>query len=321
MRVGTLAALCILALFKPDNIVNISYPKAQDITWLSDTVSIVFAGDIMMHAKQLDYDYTSFLNPISDYLSSADLTVANFEFTLAGEPYSGYPRFCSPDEFAQSLVNKNGVDVILTANNHILDKGSKGFSRTLTKYSELNAYYTGSGFEDNFESINPLIISRKGIKFAFINFTYGTNLGSDTLYPKVFRNRKSDILAAIQRAQDADFIIALPHWGIEYELTHSEAQEELASWLISQGVDLIIGSHPHVVQDIGTIDGVTVVYSLGNLVSNMTTKDTRKGLVVKFTFKNDYTTGLKTIESYETHHTWCKLPLNKDDNFQVVFTD
>lgn len=316
-------------------------PKAGDmkkpcfIMGACDTASLVFVGDIMMHAKQLEYDYRSFLEPINDYLKTADLTIANLEFTLAGPPYSGYPCFSAPDGFVRSLVLDSGIDIFLTANNHILDKGSKGFIRTLAQYNalcdSLGISYTGSGLSDSdFVALNPLIIKRNNITFALLNFTYGTNFDSSTnikkiSYPAVFRRDSVALKAAIQRAKDAqaDIIIALPHWGTEYVLTHNDTQSEWARWLADQGVHLIVGSHPHVVQDCETITSndheVPVFYSLGNLVSNMKTTDTRKGLIVKITYLRDRFTGAITQLSPELRYTWCKLPTPESNNFSVSF--
>lgn len=102
-----------------------------------DTLTIVLIGDVMMHARQLDYDCRTFLEPIRSRLEAADIAIANMEFTLAGAPYSGYPAFSAPDAYADYVADC-GVDVFLMANNHILDKGRTGLQRTMGKYRAMD---------------------------------------------------------------------------------------------------------------------------------------------------------------------------------------
>ena len=98
-------------------------PKAVSLLPVKDTVTVTFLGDMMMHSKQLEYDCSSFIKELGSITADADISIANLEFTLAGKPYSGYPAFSAPDSYAEDLASK-GVDIFLTANNHILDKGS-----------------------------------------------------------------------------------------------------------------------------------------------------------------------------------------------------
>lgn len=293
-----------------------------------DTVSIMVIGDVMMHTKQLQYDYNNFLAPIRNHLSAADLAIANMEFTLAGKPYSGYPAFSAPDGYARHAIDC-GIDVFLTANNHILDKGEKGIRRTIEQYDRLEKegliHYTGIALDEFQEDDNyPLIVVLKGIRIAFLNFTYGTNLSQQSKWPKVNRTNRDDILKAIERAKNkkADYIIALPHWGIEYKLRHSEAQEALAVWLADNGVDMIIGSHPHVVQDSTTIyskDGrkVPVFYSLGNAVSNMSAINTRLELAVSIVITKE-ADGKSGMLAPKVEFLWCTLPGKLYDNFGTI---
>ena len=176
------------------------------------------------------------------------------------------------------------MDIFLTANNHILDKGREGIERTLGIYSRMEkegrVRHTGAAVSAMDDSLRfPLKVVSKGIRLAFINFTYGTNCGIKEAFPKVHRIDTVEIAGAIQRAKEsgADFIVALPHWGAEYVLRHSASQERLARWLAGKGCDAVIGAHPHVLQDTTTMivqNGksmrqVPVVYSLGNFISNM----------------------------------------------------
>ena len=292
---------------------QIPFPKAVPNT--PDTVSMAILGDVMMHSPQFYRDHKTFLERIAPALREADFAVANMEFTLAGKPYSGYPTFSAPEDFPWYVADECGVDVFLTANNHILDKGIYGIRRTLGIYEDirdsLGVRQTGTGRDRaEMDRDNPLILSRKGICIALVNFTYGTNLGIDQEWPKVNYMRKEDVSAAIRKARElgADFIIALPHWGTEYKLRHDAEQGKWAEWLVSEGVDAVVGAHPHVVQDTTHINGVPVIYSLGNTVSNMSAPNTRIGLLATLRFVSDPATGEKRMLEPELDFMWCTLP-------------
>lgn len=278
----------------------------------SDTVSICIIGDVMMHERQLGYDCSSFLANLKPLFEDSDFALANMEFSLGGKPYSGYPAFSAPDSYAEYVAGC-GVNVFLTANNHILDRGRKGMERTLSVYRSMSdrVSFTGSASDEKeMESANPLIVFRKGISIALINFTYGTNFGKPAEYPRPLYMDRKELSEAVERARErgADFIIALPHWGPEYVTTHSKNQEEWAEWLVGQGIDAIVGSHPHVVQDSSHIQGVPVIYSVGNAVSNMSKRDTRLELAVRIRFvKKRFTNETKMLEP-ELIPLWCSLP-------------
>lgn len=299
-------------------------PFAKPLMPFSDTVTFVFIGDVMMHTRQLQHDPELFLSRISPFLIDADFAVANMEFCLGGAPYTGYPAFSSPDDFPAHIAG-NGVDIFLTANNHILDRGSKGLNRTLGIYRKMESIrFTGTstGPEEE-ESSYPLLIRCKGITVALVNFTYGTNSAPTSSWPKVNLADTTDIRAAIRRAecQDADFIIALPHWGNEYELNHSASQERLARWLVDAGADAIIGSHPHVVQDSTHIKGAPVIYSIGNAVSNMSARNTRLELAVRITFVRDQIHESVKMMEPELRFMWCTLPGTLTNGYCTIFAD
>ena len=280
-----------------------------------DTVSVHIIGDVMMHSKQLPCDCTTFLADIVPEMRSADISVANMEFPLGGAPYTGYPSFSTPDYYARYIAADCGADILLTANNHILDRASSGLVRTLCVYDSLRdslgTLHTGSARHPAELSENyPLIVHCKGISIAVINFTYGTNSSDGEDWPRVNRMRKDELSAAFGRAKarDVDFIIALPHWGEEYSLHHSKSQMDWAEWLVEQGADVIVGSHPHVVQDTTHINGVPVVFSLGNAVSNMSAVNTRLELSATLRFVIDGRTGEKHMLEPQLDFMWCTLP-------------
>lgn len=290
-----------------------------------DTLTIRVLGDVMMHQQQIStaatdkdgYDFSSYFTHIRKYLDSSDLNIANMEFTLAGKPYTGYPAFSAPDEYAR-LIAGCGIDVFLTANNHIYDKASKGLSRTLDIYRELqisnNIRFTGSASDQaEFERTTPLFIELKGVKIALINATYGTNLGTERHWPKTnYLNNRAMMEKALKVAEtQADITIVLPHWGEEYQLWHSHEQEEKAKWLAKNGADIIIGSHPHVAQDAETIiiddRKVPVAYSLGNAISNMSAANTQLGLMATIKIIRKINGSIEALP-LEFTYLWCSRP-------------
>lgn len=303
-----------------------------------DTLTICIFGDMMMHANQISnahkgdnsYDFTTYFRHLEDQISKADIAVANMEFTLAGEPYTGYPCFSAPDVFASYLADI-GFDIFLAANNHIFDKGSSGAQRTLDIYRDMEEErgirFTGlAGNEDEYNRVNPLTIIRKGIKISFVNLTYGTNVGSGTAWPKTFRlNHAESVIGALSKAEelDADLTIVLPHWGTEYNLKHSEAQEKAAVMLAEHGADIIVGAHPHVVQDCQILEvndnekQVPVAYSLGNAVSNMSAPDTQIGLMTTIKIVRENNGDIRTLP-IEFTYLWCSRPGGYCSSYTVI---
>ena len=184
-----------------------------------DTVTVFVVGDIISHRAVSkgaeEHGYQSFFRHLEDRIARADLAIGNMEFPLAGKPYTGYPSFSGPDDFAQYLSDV-GFDVLLTANNHILDKGSAGMRRTIDVLDRKGLIYTGIAANEAADTLrNPLLLHVHGVRIAIVNFTYGTNSGSSEKWPRVHYMRKNDILPMLQRAKaaDPDFILVLPHWG------------------------------------------------------------------------------------------------------------
>ncbi|MBO4743833.1 MAG: CapA family protein [Bacteroidales bacterium] len=311
-----IVAVLLLSCLNSKAQILYNFPKATPLYSNADTVSIYIIGDVMMHAPQLNHDHRLFLSQIEPYMQQADFCVANMEFSLGGKPYSGYPAFSTRDYYADYVAGC-GADVFLTANNHILDRGAAGLRRTLRVYDRmadsLGIRYTGVGNK-------PLMLRKHGIKIALVNFTYGTNVGPEPGAPDILRMRKEDVQAAIDQAKasGADFIVALPHWGVEYQLRHSDTQEHWARWLAAQGCSAIVGAHPHVVQDTTHIAGVPVIYSMGNAVSNMSATNTRLELSVTLRFVTDRITGEKRMLEPELDWLWCTLPGRLTTSYATV---
>ena len=251
-------------------LISYSILHAEDTIPLPDTFSltIVFAGDIMGHDTQIEgawdsttqsYNYEPVFRYISDYISDADIAIGNLEVTLGGPPYKGYPQFSSPDALAEE-IKKAGFDVLVTANNHALDRGEAGFSRTLDMLDSIGFFRAGT-YHDSLEqaNIHPLIIEKNSIRIALLNYTYGTN-GLKIDMPYIINRIDTSLISRdIDKAKMAnpDLIIVFIHWGNEYEREENVTQKKLAAFILSKGVDAIIGSHPHVVQPIRflSVDG------------------------------------------------------------------
>jgi poly-gamma-glutamate capsule biosynthesis protein CapA/YwtB (metallophosphatase superfamily) len=208
-------------------------------------------------------------------LSAADIAIGNLEVTLGGKPFKGYPAFSSPDELAQACRDA-GFDILTTANNHAADRGPKGIARTIRVLDSLNIKHTGTWINSEArDTLSPLMISAKGISLALLSYTYGTN-GIVVPPPAVVSyidtiRIANDIKASAEKG--ADLVIVSVHWGTEYDTLPSAEQKQLAAAIFRSGADIIIGSHPHVIQPMTAfVDSLQltepVVWSMGNFVSN-----------------------------------------------------
>lgn len=258
-------------------------------------LTLLFAGDLMQHQGQINaaktdsgYSYKACFAHVKELISKADIAIGNFEVTLGGQPYKGYPCFSAPDEYFYDILDA-GFDVMLTANNHCLDKGKKGLERTIHIMDSLRVPQLGT-YLDSTDRANryPLLVEKNGIKVALLNYTYGTN-GINVTAPNVVNYIDTTIISAdIEKAKNMkpDLIIANMHWGVEYQTSPHPTAVSLSKWLFGKGVDHVIGGHPHVIQPIVVkTDSVTgnkqvLVYSLGNYISNMTAPNTEGGLMV-----------------------------------------
>lgn len=267
---------------------------------------LVFVGDAMQHQAQFDrakelgggkgYDFTGCFTYIAPAITEADYAVCNLEVPLGGGPdYSGYPCFSAPDSYAKALKDA-GFDLFLTANNHCLDRRDKGARRTISALDSLGVDHIGT-YHDAKDRENkvPFIKDINGIKFGFLNYTYGTNGIEPAQGAEVSLINRKKMAEEIQKTREAgaEILVVAVHWGVEYVLLQNKNQEELADFLIDQGVDLIIGGHPHVIQPMKVVHNekenkdVLLVYSLGNFISNMNTADTRGGAMVRARVERD----------------------------------
>lgn len=284
------------------------------------TFTLTAIGDVMCHNTQYmdaydsdtgTYDFSYVFDNISSYTKTANICIGNLETSFAGEDrgYSNYPTFNSPDSLADSLKSI-GVDVLFTAGNHALDMGFSGLSRTIDVLDKADISHLGT-YKTQEDQDKVLIKYVKGVKIAFIDYTYGTN-GISVPSDKKFCINLIDkdlIKKHIETAknQNADMIVACMHWGTEYQTKQNSEQEELADFLFQNGVNVIIGNHPHVIQpmekrtvtleDGSTRDGF-VVYALGNFICDQNAVNTRDSIILNLKITK-HTDGSITIDNYD----------------------
>jgi len=246
-------------------------------------------GDIMVHQEQLEaawdnkrgtYDFAPFFAKVSPVLRQADWVLGNLETTLSGKEarYTGYPEFNSPETLAVAL-KQAGFTAVTTANNHSLDRREAGVLRTIEHLDRAGLAHTGT-FRSAAQRNDPLLLKKGDITLAVLAYTYGTNgipipKGKPYLVNVIdSRLIHRDIVRA--RSLGADFVAVALHFGAEYQRMPNASQRAIVDTCLKVGADLILGSHPHVVQpmerrtvtlaDGGTRTGL-VAYSLGNFIS------------------------------------------------------
>lgn len=245
------------------------------------TISAV--GDLLIHSTvynaaktgENSYNFNPMLERVKSYLQETDISIANQETIIGGTEIglSNYPSFNSPFEVADAL-QEAGVDIVSIANNHTLDRGEKAIMNAINHYETIGMEYVG-GYKSNEDKARLRTISKNGIEFSFLSYTYGTNgipipEGKEFFVNLIDREAiKKDVEEA---KQYSDVVVVAMHWGVEYILFPNSEQEELADFLSEIGVDIVIGHHPHVLQPMKFIerpDGkkMFVVYSLGNFLS------------------------------------------------------
>ena len=269
------------------------------------TFTLTSLGDTLCHntqywdaynSKTNEYDFSYVYEDIKNYTLSSDITIGSLETTFAGKEkgYSNYPTFNTPDSLATALKNI-GVDVVSLAGNHALDYGYTGLCRTIDVFNNIGLSHLGT-YKTAEDQEKILIKDVKGVKIAFKNYTYGTN-GIPVPSGKEFCVNLIDkdfIKKQINQAkeQNVDMIVACMHWGTEYRTTANSEQKDLANFLFENGVDVILGNHPHVLEPMekktitlqdGTTKEVFVVYALGNFTADQRDEITRDSAILNLT--------------------------------------
>jgi len=350
-------ALSILPFYNEDSAEEKTKEKPDPIHEIEEEEEdkealLMAAGDVMVHTIQLnqakdennDYDFSPSYEYITDYLENADVAVANLETTFAGPErgYSCFPLFNTPDALAHNLKDA-GFDLMCTANNHSLDMGKEGLFRTINVLRDAGLQSFGT-YQSREERDTSLIVDVNGINVGFLAYTDSTNAipipeGKDYIVNYVGVDSEPSLESAaaifeedIERARNegADLVAVYMHWGHEYQFTPHIWQEKLAESLAKAGADMILGSHPHVIQPMEFIeieknDGSSheafVAYSMGNFVSNqhyipgaIPTEEVKYGLVLKLHLAKEAETEEAYIDKVEYMLTW----VNRDREHQIL---
>lgn len=288
----------------------ISVPTLNDTSAVnySETISLVATGDILMHNTVIAagkegyiYNYDQLFAPIKHLIEEGDYASINLESALAGPAtgYTGYPLFNSPDSIAASLKN-NGFDLVVTASNHTLDRGLQGAFRTIDVLRRAGLDTTGT-FKTMEEKQHYLIKDIRGIKVGYLAYSYGTNgipVPEDEPYFYNYLDRDQIITDIKALRPKVDVLALILHWGVEYSPYPTEQQRKLAEEFFQSGADVILGSHPHVIQpmEIMKINGQDkfVIYSMGNSMGNQKGEERNSGVIINLRFTK-YSSQDKTV--------------------------
>lgn len=279
------------------------------------TIQLSVIGDIMCHNTQYNdayenglYNFNYVFDDIREELSQADYTVGNLETTFAGSSkgYSSYPEFNTPESLALAIKDA-GIDLVSTANNHSLDTRYYGIESTIDYLDQAGLVHTGT-YKSKEAQDTTTIADIKGLKVAFLSFTYGTN-GIPVPEGKEYCINLIDDDFIVDRLnlakeQEPDIICVFMHWGEEYQTTPNQEQIRLANLLFENGANVILGSHPHVLQKMEKVELGTeeepkegfVIYSLGNFVSGQVKENTKDSIILNLTLTKKGT-GEVTIDS------------------------
>ena len=314
--------------------------QAEDMPVIEDeprrSVHIRAVGDLMMHEKQLtdayqpdgSYDFDPQYMYVVDSLSDADYTIANLETTVGlygSQPYSGYPRFNAPESLL-GTIKDSGVDFLTLANNHILDRYFDGMVITVDNVEAYGFDFAGA-YRSQAEADAPVIVEVNGIKIGMLAYTEHTNgmevhCNPDATVFGVDYLKDADFKADVQALRDAgaDIVIAMPHWGTEYVRKPDAYVRTYAEKMIAAGVDVILGSHPHMVQPIEwvtveTEDGprtALVAWSMGNFIDNMKVQYTDSGIILDFTIVENEDGSFSVVNvGYVPIYCWRQTDVNQ----------
>ena len=307
----TICVIIILSLFLYDKYLkedkaSLNNEKKKNtttpVTTKKDTneLSMVMVGDCLIHrfvytdAKQSDgtYSFSKMFTEVEPLIKNHDLAFYNQESIIGGKTLglSAYPRFNSPEEIGQDMVNL-GFNLVSLANNHTMDKGEQGVINSVNFWKTYpSVYYSGQALSEDDRENNIKVLEKNGIKYVFLAYTSVTNgllppSGKEYL-TNIYSKEKAQ--ADIKKIKDdADLIIVSMHWGEEYTTYPNESQKKIAKELSDMGVNLIIGNHAHSIQPVEMIGDTLVFYALGNFISAQDTIDRQTGVIVTLNINKD----------------------------------
>ena len=282
-------------------------PPAPAVSAAPATVRIAAVGDVMAHRLQLVaawnpackcHDFRPVFAQVKDVLSGADLAIGNFETTLPGKDFTGYPRFGSPDALAVALADA-GFDVLTTVNNHAIDRDGEGIVRTLEVLKKLGLTRLGTFADDaDYARRRVTMVERGGLRIAMLAYTEMTNMIPTPVGVHV--NRISPELVtedlALARRKKPDVIMVFFHFGEQYQREPNARQRATVELAFREGADVVLGSHPHVLQpyELRTIKDRfgrekprLVAWSLGNFVSNYRMRFADGSAILHFSLVRD----------------------------------
>ncbi|HBM75013.1 MAG TPA: hypothetical protein DD429_05595, partial [Clostridiaceae bacterium] len=316
--------------------------ESEEIEEKIVSIRIAAVGDIMVHDAELNsarsgdskigytYDFKPFFTEVKPIIESADLAIGNLETTISGEDkkYTGYPMFNSPDSLLDAL-KWAGFDLLSTSNNHCLDRREYGLAATIDNLDKRGLLHTGT-FKEEKDRDNILIVDVKGIKIAVLAYTYGTN-GIPIKNPYQVNLLDIDtMLADVGRAREKepDIIIACLHFGDEYVRQPNDFQKEITEKMLHAGVDIVLGSHPHVVQPAEMVSPTSddanrkdkfVIYSMGNFISDQRGNYKDIGVITNLYIEKNFNTKEVSIYNYEFIPTWVqKYTSNKKKAYRIL---
>ncbi|MDO5695683.1 MAG: CapA family protein [Eubacteriales bacterium] len=288
-------------------------------------VTIAGVGDNLIHdpiymeAEQADgsYDFSHLYEHVRDMIEPKDIAIINQESIIGGDEYgpSGYPAFNTPEDMA-GYLKAVGFDAVTLANNHILDKGPKAVEHTIAVWETAGLFHSGANRSEAERHEIP-IMEKNGVKIALLSYTYGTNgIEPDVPWRTIYLDDKEGIRADIRKAKtESDFVIVAAHWGDENVMEPNEQQRDMAKFFSDEGVDVVLGCHPHVVQPVewqmnAAGEKTLVIYSMGNYISAMFGLENMLGYTANFDLVKDGVTKrvenvkmIPTVTHFEGHIT------------------
>ena len=297
LRIKRIIVALIIILIIPFGIYKVTKkpnkPKELEVIVKEPTkkeyqLKLIMAGDALIHDRLYNdaykngkYDFKPYLKLIKEIVKNYDLAYYNQETILGGVSIglSSYPSFNSPWELGDAMID-SGFNMVSLATNHTLDRGEKGVLLSREYWNMQNDVYAFGSYSSNDEKkeLESKVFEKNNIKYGILNYTYGTNgipvpYGKDyliNLWPDLVDNEtyKQTVLNDINNLRDqVDVLMVAMHWGIEYTHSPTDLVKRTAKFLADNGVDIIIGTHPHVIEPVEWIDDTIVFYSLGNFIS------------------------------------------------------
>lgn len=259
--------------------------KNENVT---TSVNMVMVGDLLIHENVFKdmktssgYDFSPMFTEVTDFIKGYDLAFYNQETPFAGEKlvYDGYPAFNTPSEAGDAMLNM-GFNLVSLATNHTMDKGVNGAINSLTYWNSKNVLTAGSYLSED-DRKKVVIKEKNGIKYTLLAYATLSNMGTSSSQPYLLdMYDKEKVKEDIERVRDkVDVLIVSMHWGTEYATKPNDNQKEIAEYLSSLGVDIVIGTHTHSIEPIEYVGKTLVFYSLGNFASSQLYDDNLVGLM------------------------------------------